>query len=112
MGADATYLFYGVRYQVSDPLRVSQLQTDDHPLVRAGKKAGLDTYWGNFGSNGNELLILNVGRQIATLGHEGSIDIELSDTEPTKLQIDTRRKLNTGGFSLVPALFAQFEADV
>ena len=112
MGADATHLFYGVRYQVSDASEIGQLQTGDHPLVKAAKKAGLDTYWGNFDSNGGELYILYIGRQLSTLGYEGSAELELSDAELMKLQIDTRRKLMNGRFSLVPALFAQFEPDV
>ena len=70
MGADATYLFYGVRYQVSDPLELSQLQTGDHPLVKVATKTGLDTFWGNFGFNGEEFYLLYIGRQVAMLGNE------------------------------------------
>jgi hypothetical protein len=112
MGADSTYLFYGVRYQVSDKSEISQLRAGTHPLVKAAKKACLQTVWGNFDLDGGEYYLLYVGRQLATLGHEGISDIEISDPDLARIQLDVRRKLFAAGFSLTPALFAQFESDV
>ncbi|HBE83908.1 MAG TPA: hypothetical protein PLN05_13485 [Pyrinomonadaceae bacterium] len=112
MGADSTYLFYGVRYQVSDESEISQLGTGTHPLLKAAKKARLQTVWGNFDVDGGEYYLLYVGRQLAALGHEGVSDIEISDIDLARVQLDVRRKLSVAGFSLTPARFAQFEADV
>ncbi|MBX3282338.1 MAG: hypothetical protein KF756_07665 [Acidobacteria bacterium] len=112
MGADSTYLFYGVRYQVTGDDEIAQLENGTHPLVKAANKGRLQTVFGNFSLDGDELYILYVGREIAVLGYEGVAEIELSDTEFMKIQLETRRKLSAAGFSLVPALFAQFEPDV
>lgn len=112
MGADAAHLFYGVRYQVSDDAEIKLLQANDHPLAAAAKKCGLQTDWGNFDFNGGEYYLLYIGRHIATLGHEGAREVELSDTALIEIQMDTRRKLSRCGFSLTPAFFGQFEPDV
>ena len=112
MGADSTHIFYGVRYQVPDESEIEQLQRGEHILVKAAKKAGLQTYWGKFDVNGGSYYLLYIGREIATVGYEGAIDIELSDTQLAQIQLETRRKLATGNFSFTPAFFAQFEPDV
>lgn len=112
MGADSTYLFYGVRYQVVDEDEIAQLENDTHPLVKAAKKGRLQTVFGNFSLDGDELYLLYVGREIAVLGYEGVAEIELSNAEFAKIQLDVRRKLSAAGFSLTPALFAQFEPDI
>lgn len=112
MGADTTYLFYGVRYQVTDAEEIAQIGKGSHPLVKAAKKAKLQTVYGNFAMNGGEFFLLYIGRELAAVGLEGIADIEISDTDLTKTQIDVRRKLAAAGFSLTPALFAQFEPDV
>lgn len=112
MGADSTYLFYGVRYHVSDETEISQLGNGTHPLLVAANKARLQTVWGNFDLYGDRYYLLYVGRELAELGHEGVADVEISDTELVKIQLDVRRRLSAAGFSLTPALFAQFEADV
>ena len=112
MGADSTYIFYGVRYQVSDEAEINQLQTGDDLLIKAARKAGLQSVWGNFDVNGNAYHLLYIGTEIATIGYEGSTEIEISDTKLDQIRLETRRKLAAAGFSLVPALFAQFEPDV
>jgi len=112
MGADSTYLFYGVRYQVSDKIEIDQLQAGQHVLQKAAKKVGLQSLWGNFDIDGGDFYLLYVGRELATLGYEGSKDVELSDTELAQIQLETKHKLAAAGFSLIPALFAQFEPDV
>src|SRR6476620_5797219 len=103
MGADATHIFYGVRYHVSDPAEIKLLENESHMLVKAAKKAGLQTYWRNCDFDGGEFYLLYVGRKISTLGLEGEGDLELSDTEFAQIQLDTRKRLRQGGFSLVPA---------
>lgn len=112
MGASSTYLFYGVRYQVSDEVEISQLSSGTHPLATSAKKAGLQTVWGNFDLDGGEYYLLYIGHEIANVGLEGVSEIEVSDSEFTRIQLDVRRKISEAGFSLSPALFAQFEPDV
>ena len=112
MGADSTYIFYGVRYQVSDEAEINQLQAGNHPLVKAAKKSGLQSLWGDFNLDGNPYYLLYIGTEIETIGYEGAIDMEISDTKLDQIRLETRRKLGAAGFSLVPALFAQFEPDV
>ena len=112
MGADSTYIFYGVRYQVSDEAEIKQLQTGDHLLIKAAKKAGLESFWGNFDLAGNAYHLLYIGTEIGTIGYEATTDVEISDTELDQIRLETKRKLASAGFSLVPALFAQFEPDV
>src|SRR5215813_8647008 len=103
MGADSTHFFYGVRYQVSDASEVHQLQNGEHLLIKSAKKVGLQTFWGNFDLEGGSYYLLYVGRHISTVGYEGVSDLELTDTQLARIQLDTRRKLSDGGFSLVPA---------
>lgn len=112
MGADSTYLFYGVRYQVTENDEIAQLNSGTHPLIKAAKRGQLQTVYGNFSLDGGELYLLYVGKEIAVLGYEGITEIELSDTDLIKIQLDIRRKLSAAGFSLTPALFAQFEPDI
>lgn len=112
MDVDSTHLFYGVRYQISDQSEVKQIQTGEHLLLKAAKKVGLESMWGNFDLNGGEYYLLYIGPEISIIGYEGKSDLELSDAEFTRVQIDVRRKLAAAGFSLVPALLAQFEPDI
>lgn len=112
MGADAVVIFYGVRYQVTDQSEIRQLMADKHPLVQAAEEVGLQQYWANFSMDGGEYYLLYIGREIASIGYEGLIELELPDEQFAKIQQETREKLQRGGFSLVPAFFAQFEPDV
>ena len=112
MGADAVVIFYGVRYQVTDQSEIEQLMADKHPLVQAAEEAGLQHYCGNFSLDGGDYYLLYIGSEIASIGYEGLSDVELSDEQFAKIQEETKEKLKRGGFSLVPAFFAQFEPDV
>ncbi|MEQ1646827.1 MAG: hypothetical protein ABL959_25455 [Pyrinomonadaceae bacterium] len=111
MGADSVTIFYGIRFQIEDKAEIDKLLIAKHPLVRAGKKVGLNHYWGNFSRDGGEYYLLYIGTEIGTFGHEGSSDIEISDDRFARIQRDTRKKIAKAGFSLVPSFFAQFEPD-
>ena len=112
MGADAVVIFYGVRYQVTDEPEIRQLMARTHPLVQAAEEAGLQHYSGNFSIDGGEYYLLYIGREMASIGYEGLSELELPDEQFAKIQEETRERLKRGGFSLVPAFFAQFEPDV
>ena len=112
MGADAVVIFYGVRYQVTEEPEIRQLMSDKHPLIQAAEDAGLDHYCGNFSLDGGEYYLLYIGREIASIGYEGLSELEVADERFAKIQAETKEKLKRGGFSLVPAFFAQFEPDV
>lgn len=111
MGADSVILFYGVRYQITDESEVEQLSARKHPLIEAAKRVGLEHYWGNFSIEGGEYYLLYVGKKIASIGYEGINELELSDEQFSIIKEDTKEKLMRAGFSLTPALFAQFEPD-
>ena len=112
MGADRVTLFYGIRFQVTDSEEISLLNVRKHPLVKTAKKHGLDHYWGNFGQDGNDFTLLYIGRDLGEFGHEGKFETEISDDEFAKIRRDTAKRIKEAGFSLVPALFVQFEPDV
>ncbi len=112
MGADRVTLFYGIRFQVSDPVEIDLLNLNRHPLIEAARKVGLNHYWGNFALDGGEYYLLYIGTELGEFGFEGKADLEISDSVFAKIQRETRKKIITAGFSLVPALIVQFEPDV
>lgn len=111
MGADSCVVYYGVRYQLTDEAELEQLSGRTHPLVQAATQVGLQYYWGNFAMDGGDYHLLLIGREIGVFGLEDIGERELSDAELQQIVIDTKEKLQRGGFSLVPALQIQFEPD-
>lgn len=104
--------FYGVRYQVSDDSEISLLSTRKHSLIEAAQRAGLEYYWGNFSIDGGESYLIYIGKEIANLGYEGKSELELPDEEFERIKDEAKERLKSGGFSLTPAFFAQFEPDI
>jgi hypothetical protein len=111
MGADSFLVYYGVRYQVTDESELEQLSAGTHPLIKAAERGGLQHYWNNFSTDGNDYHLLIIGREIGMFGWEGLSERELADSEFEKIMQDTRDRLKRAGFSLVPALQIQFEPD-
>ena len=56
--------------------------------------------------------MLYIGTELGEFGFEGKADLEISDSVFAKIQRETRKKIITAGFSLVPSLIVQFEPDV
>lgn len=112
MGADVVTIYYGIRFQVVESTELQQLRIGKHPLARLARKVGLDHYWGNFSMGGDDFYVLYVGTKLGEFGHEGLPELELSDERLGKIQRDTKKKLAQAGFSLIPALLAQFEPDL
>jgi hypothetical protein len=111
MGADSLIVYYGVRYQITDPAELKELGTRTHPLIKRARQFGLQVYWGNFAVEGGEYNLLLIGREIGAFGLEGLAEKELADSEFLQIQQETRERLGRGGFSLVPALQILFEPD-
>ena len=111
MGADSLIVYYGVRYQVTDPAELKELETRTHPLIKRARQFGLQFSWGNFAVDGGEYNLLIVGREIGMFGFEGLTEKEITDSEFLQIQQETRERLTRGGFSLVPALQILFEPD-
>lgn len=111
MGADSVMVYYGIRFQITDKKEIDQLLIGKHPLAKAARRVGLTHYWGNFSLDGGDFNLLYIGKEIGTFGREGLSELELSDDRFGKIQRDTKKQLAQAGFSLVPAIFVQFEPD-
>jgi hypothetical protein len=92
--------------------RLACFSARKHPLIEAAQRAGLEYYWGNFSIDGGEYYLIYIGNEIANLGYEGKSELELPDEQFASIREETKNRLKRGGFSLVPALFAQFEPDI
>ena len=107
MGADSFLLYYGVRLPVQ-PSEIESLEREDHPSLAAAEQHGLDTWWGSFSSDGDDLF---VGRELAVLGAEYDDYRAITMAELRDVSEETAAKLRTAGFLDSPALWAQWEPD-
>src|SRR5262249_9729744 len=110
MGADAFYVCYGLRWEVSaasEELRLLEKRED--PRQVAAKKHKLDTSWGATTDQTRYLEL--IGKLIGDFGWEGEHDTQLEDEKVARLVEDTKRKLRAAGFENEPAWYYQFEPD-
>jgi hypothetical protein len=110
MSAESFLLYYGVRLSVQ-PAETKALEWGDHTSLVAADAHGLDTWWGNFSSAGEEEYYLFVGRQLAILGAEYDDCRTATLEEFRDLAEETTTKLRNAGFQQAPALWAQWEPD-
>jgi len=76
MSADSTVIFYGAQVAVSAE-DVEACETRQHPLMKAAKAAGLDTYWADFIPDDTAQHELLIGRRWGIFGPEDSLEAHI-----------------------------------
>ncbi len=109
MSTEACLLLFGVRYEVR-PDEIEGLERRSDPRLAQARRAGLKHYWGNFGLPGEKYLLF-VGYQIALLGVQDKLAIDVSAPDFERIVADTSAKLREAGFQGEPRLFAQWMPD-
>lgn len=108
MSVDACVAYYGLRFEVdADDIDGLEHRTDSR--ITAAGKAGLRHYWGNFGAPGERYLLF-VGEQLAVMGSENDLEVEIRTEKLTALIETTRAKLISAGLCGEPALHLRWEA--
>lgn len=76
MSADATVVFYGIQVPIpNSEVEACELRT--HPLMKAAKAAGLDTYWADFIPDDTVQHEMLVGRRWGIFGLEDSLEAHI-----------------------------------
>jgi hypothetical protein len=91
MSASACVAFYGLRYEVA-PSEIEALEERRDPRQVAARKAGLQTYWGNF-DWAEPRYVLLVGARLAVLGPENDPFASLSIEQLAETVLLTDGKL-------------------
>jgi hypothetical protein len=110
MSAESFLLYYGLRFHVTDE-DIEPLESSTHPWQVAAEESGLDTWWGNFATDGGEEYYLFIGKQLGIFGGEYSDSFAMSDETLSQVMQDTQEKLQQAGFKEAAALLAQWEPD-
>ena len=110
MGADATMVFFGVRFAISED-ESERLDRKDR-RIRSAVDHKLDHWWGNFAVDHNtEQMFLYIGKKLVRIGYEDDFELSLALDELRVLAEDCEAKLKAAGFSDKPQLYVQFEPD-
>ena len=110
MGAESFLLYYGLRFAVSEE-EIESMETKTHPFQVEAVKAGLDSWWGNYATDGGEDYYFFVGKQLGVFGAEYSGFLSVSDEGLAQVLQETKEKLKQAGFRKTATLLAQWEPD-
>ena len=110
MSADATVVFYGTQVPIPES-EVEACEMRSHPLMKAAKAAGLDTYWADFIPNDSVQNELLVGRRWGVFGPEDSLEahIERGTIDLTMSKVDAF--LADAGLPSPGKLIVRFQQD-
>ncbi|TWT99770.1 hypothetical protein Pla108_07130 [Botrimarina colliarenosi] len=111
MGADATMVFFGVRFATTEE-ESDALSNETDPRMLAAINHQLDHWWGSYSQDPiNEQEFLFVGKKIVRIGYEHEFELVLALNELRVLAEDAVVKLRAAGFSDKPQLYVQFAPD-
>jgi hypothetical protein len=110
MSADTCIAYFGLRFEV-DPDEVEGIELRSDQRVVAARKSGLKYYWGNVGGL-QETYVMFVGAQLALMGLENSLAVDVSSDDLQDVIGKTRAKLVEAGFEGEPSLHLQWQPDV
>ncbi len=108
MGADACFVFFGLRYDISSDEELEGVEAQTDSRVRRAKKARLQFALGR--PTDGESHFLLVGAQLAIVGVENQRSAVLSEADLAKVAPETRKRLLDAGFDADPALHFQLHA--
>ncbi|MBY8825116.1 hypothetical protein [Sphingomonas colocasiae] len=109
MSASACVAFYGLRFMIL-PDEIEDLEARTDPRQIAARRAGLATYWGNFGGE-NDGYVLFVGTKVAFLGPENAPASALPHKQMLQLMSDTMERLNVVGLAGDVGLYMEWQPD-
>lgn len=110
MSADTCIAYFGLKFEIgAGEVEGIELRSDQR--VVAARNSGLKYYWGNVGGL-QERYVMFIGAQLALMGLENSLAIDVSSTELEELVDRTKIKLVEAGFEGGPSLHLQWQPDV
>lgn len=110
MSASTCVAFYGLRFTIL-PDEIDDIEARTDPRQIAARKAGLATYWGNFGGE-NDRYVMFVGTRIAVLGQENEPASALPSERLRQVMSDTSERLHFVGLVGDVGLYLEWQIDV
>lgn len=109
MGADAFYVYYGVKRKLEpDSPEMELLERENHPIFDKAFDAKLHVTWGRM-TEGEDYYVL-IGHQIGCFGVENETYREVSADEIRRIIDQTDQRLRQAGIAESPAVHCQLEA--
>src|SRR5262245_17783152 len=110
MGADAVYVYYGVKRSISedDLEQLDALETDSHAICSLARDHKLQFTWGCL-TDGEDYFLL-IGSEIGRFGVEGLHEQIITHARLAEIMAETTKRLKAAGIAEVPALHVQLQA--
>ena len=110
MGADAFYVYFGVKRLVSkdDEPQIRMLEEGKHPLLSIAKAHTLQAAWGRL-TDGEDYFLL-IGEEIGRFGIEGVLQRELPRSDLQDIIKKTDSRLKAAAILEMPRLIMQLHA--
>jgi hypothetical protein len=103
MSREASLIFFGVRFEISED-EITSVEERNHPIVSRARSVGLQVYWENIGIT-TPTYCGFAGRKIAILGVEDEAEVSIEQSSLNELMDKVRNKLNEAGISSEPKLY-------
>ncbi|MEM1185662.1 MAG: hypothetical protein AAGI53_11775 [Planctomycetota bacterium] len=104
MSAESCVVFFGVRYEVAPhEIEGLELRTDSRVII--ARDVRLQWYWGTD-------TVLFIGKQIAIMGIEGDLRVQVAGPELNSIMSDVRAKLSQARLDGEPMLHCEWQEDL
>ena len=103
MSREASLIFFGIRFEISED-EITSVEDRTHPIVRQARAVGLQVHLENMGINIPSYCGF-AGRQIAILGVENEAEVAIEQSSLNELMDKVRNKLGQAGISGEPKLY-------
>ncbi len=108
MGADAFYVFYGIRFSVESDGELDALERNVDPRLKAARAAGL-TWCFDRPTDGEPHFLL-IGHRLGSFGVEADVEGAIGKQELLDVMARTEAALANAGFSQQPRIHLQLAA--
>ncbi len=108
MGADAFYVYFGLRYTIEAGEEVGRCERGEDPRIIAARKARLNCCFDR--PTDGEPHFLLIGASIGRFGVDNTSHASISTGEIDQIITNTRRKLQDAGFMIEPQIHFQLAA--
>ena len=109
MGADAFYVYYGVKRSLQpESSEMDLLEREKHPIFDAAFDAKLHVVWGRM-TEGVDYFML-IGHQIGCFGVENDTYCQVPSDELRRIMEQTDQRLRQAGIVETPAFHCQLNA--
>ncbi len=103
MSREASLIFFGIRFDVSED-EIASVEERSHPIVSRARSVGLQVYFEDFGINASKYCGF-VGRRLALLGVEDDAEVEIDQASLNELMDKVKKKLGEAEISGEPKLY-------